>query len=137
MDSVRERCVNLRQLSVFLQGRLETFHTFGLVCYSLLEVHNELISLELMVVRFPWLAFYEWWSAENSQVVLINNALGGAVDGFRVIKQTLKPDYMDYDVLRFCYCGGSPWRVGSMYTGIDKMTGAVRHRDYGMLMYTE
>ncbi|KAH7082389.1 hypothetical protein FB567DRAFT_105337 [Paraphoma chrysanthemicola] len=136
LSTVCGRLPSLENLSVFLQGPLMRRETLTWVLNRLKEARRELESLKYMVVRFPRLIADvtvrpEWERFENMG---IKDALRRAQDEFHIVQPPVAPGLSEYDMADVDTGPGIGWKVGSLYTGIDKRSGTIESRNYAVLL---
>jgi hypothetical protein len=136
LRTVCGRLPNLENLSVFLQGPLMRLQTLTWVLNRLKEARRELESLKYMVVRFPRLIadFTVRPERERFQNMEIKDALQRAQDLFHIVQPPVAPGLSEYDMADVDTGPGIGWKVGSLYTGIDKRSGTIESRNYAVLL---
>jgi hypothetical protein len=132
--SICQRLPQLERLSVFLQGPLITFQSFGYVINRLREARRELKSLMFMAVRLPQPTADSVSARRRIQSLGINESLKRVQDSFHLIQPPLAQGMSEYDMADMDTGPSVGWKVGSLYTCIDKQSRSIESRNYAVLL---
>ena len=132
-EIICQRLPNLKSLSVFLQGPLITLSAYRDATRCLEKVSRQLKSLDFMAVRFPRPASDAMFQRRgHSEVEKINSRLRGAQESFRIIQPDVEPGCTEHDVADLDTGVNNEWKVGTLYTGVDRVSGELESRHYAV-----
>ena len=90
-----------------------------------------------MAVRFPRPAFDEMYHGHGSyRVEQINDLVWNASGAFRIVQPMVEDGCDEHDVADLDTGTDGGWRVGTMYTGLDK-AGEIESRHYAVYLEDE
>jgi hypothetical protein len=87
-----------------------------------------------MAVRFPQPTADSVSVRRRIQSLGINESLKRVQDLFHLTQSPVAPGLSEYDMADVDTGPSFGWKVGSLYTGIDKQSGAMDSRNYAVLL---